>query len=227
MNGLGRMVTVGLCVACAMGATLFATGAGTGRANESRIATVDVIQILQEMLRTPEYFDPREELRAHSEEELKNMQNGILRLRGELQLVTPEERATRGQQLFNEMQQKQQEYERAANQRLAEFQAYSGNQAAAAYEKIFRTAVSIAEKEGYTHVLATRAGAAMDEKESIATVTQGILARPVLMYPAADDLTARVREALGYEVPTDRPAAAEEEAQPGEPAPAGDGGGQP
>ncbi|GAB4384005.1 MAG: hypothetical protein Kow0022_05310 [Phycisphaerales bacterium] len=227
MNGFGRMVTVGLCVACTVGASLFTTGAGTGRANESRIATVDVIQILQEMLRTPEYFDPREELRARSEQELKDLQNGILRIRGELQLVTPEERATRGQQLYNEMQQKQQEYERTANQRLAEFQAYSGDQAASAYEKIYKTAVSIAEKEGYTHVLATRAGAAMDERESIATVTQGILARPVLMYPPADDLTARVREALGYEVPTDRPEAAEEDAQPSEPTPADDGGGQP
>lgn len=227
MRGFGRLATVGLCVACAVGATLFATGAGSGRANESRIATFDVIQILQEMLKTPEYFDPREELRANSEQELKNLQTAILRIRGELQLVTPEERATRGQQLYNEMQQKQQEYEQVANQRLAEFQAYSGNQAAAAYEKIYNTAVGIAEKDGYTHVLATRAGAAMDEKESIATVTQGILARPALLYPAADDLTARVREALGYEVPVEEPDAVEGGAEEADPAPAGAGGGHP
>lgn len=205
----------------AAGATLFATGAGAGRANESRIATVDVIEILQEMLRTSEYNDPREQTRQTSEEILKAMENEIRRLQGELQLVTPEER-TRGQMLYNDLQQKQQQYRQVADQRVREFQALSGEQASAAYAKIYEAAVRIAKEAGYTHVIATRASATLDEKDTIAMVTQGILARPALLYPEADDLTGRVREALDYEVP------AEPTVEPTEPGAAEPGaGGQP
>lgn len=226
MPRFARALIAGLCMTAAVGATLLATGAGVGRANESRIATVDVIEILQEMLRTDEYEQPREQMRIASEGELKTLENEIRRIQAELQLVTPEER-TRGQLMYNDMQQKQNQYRQLADQRVREFQALSGEQAAAAYAQIYQAAVAMATEAGYTHVIATRAGSTLDENETIAMVTQGILARPALLYPAGDDLTDRVRQKLGYEVPPDEPVQSEPGA--GEPGAAGgsEGGGQP
>ncbi|KAA0216441.1 MAG: OmpH family outer membrane protein [Leptolyngbya sp. PLA3] len=221
-----RALIAGLCISGVVGAMLLVAGAGAGRANESRIATVDVIEILQEMLRTETYESPREQMRLASEQELKTLETDIRRLQGELQLIPPEERA-RGQLMYNELQQKQNQYRQLADQRVREFQALSGEQAAGAYRQIYETAVALGTEAGYTHVLVTQAGAVLDEKETIAMVTQGILARPALLYPKADDLTDRVREKLGYQVPPDEPAQSEpEEGQPGqaEPGNAGEGG---
>lgn len=196
---IGRAAMVGTGLAVALGVLFMVTGAGSGRANESRLATVDVITLLQEMLRTPEYFDPREESKTRSEGELKQLENEVRRLDGELRLVTPEERA-RGQQLYNDLQAKQRQYQQLAEQRVREFQSLSGEQAAEAYARIHAAATRVGMREGYTHVLMSRPGAALEETDTITMVTQGILARPVLMFPEADDLTDRVRQELGYEV---------------------------
>lgn len=214
MSRFARAMVAGLCLAGAVGATLLAAGAGSGRANESRIATVDVIEILQEMLRTDTYEQPREQMRIASEQELKVLETDIRRLQGELQLITPDER-TRGQLMYNDLQQKQNQYRLLADQRVREFQALSGEQAAAAYAQIYEAAVALATEAGYTHVLATRAGGVLDENETIAMVTQGILARPALMYPQGDDVTDRVRQKLGYEVPAHEPA--QSQPAPGQP----------
>lgn len=226
MPRIARALIVGLCMTGAVGATLLATGAGAGRANESRIATVDVIEILQEMLRTDSYEQPREQMRVQSEEELKTLENEIRRLQGELQLIPPEER-TRGQMMYNDLQQKQNQYRQLADQRVREFQSLSGEQAANAYAQIYETAVALATEGGYTHVLATRAGGVLDEQETIAMVTQGILARPALLYPPADDLTQRVRDKLGYELPAAEPVQSEPgSAEPGA-GTGSEGGGRP
>ena len=210
----------------AFGALAVATGAGNGRyAAEQRTASVDIVGMLQEMLRTPDYAEPREAVREASIAELATMEDNLRRMSQELQLIPPTEQA-RGQALYGQLQQAQQQYQEASRIKSEEYLAFSGEQAAEVYTIIYAAVDAVAEREGYTHVFATRPGGVLDDTNNLNAVTQGMLARPLVRFPAEDDLTDKVRAEIGYEVPVDEPEAAEGDAgETGEPD--GDDGDQP
>jgi Skp family chaperone for outer membrane proteins len=210
----------------AFGALAVATGAGVGSA-QPRAATVDAIGILQEILTTPEYADPREEMRAAAVTELETLQGEIRRMGQELQLI-PQTDQARGQALYAKFQQAQQQYQELSRQKQEAFMSMSGQQAAEVFEEIYAAANAVAEREGYTEVFSTRAGGTIEDKGNLNAVTQGILSRPLLRFPAADDLTQKVKDEFGYVVPAAEPAgvepAAGEDAGDGEDAGGGGGG---
>lgn len=199
---LAAAVCVGLA---AFGALALATGAGTGGA-EPRTATVDAIGILQEILTTPEYAQPREAARTAAFAELQALQAEIERMGQELQLIPPTDQA-RGQALYARFQQAQEQYQVLSRAKQEEFMTISGKQAAEVFEEIHAAANTVAEREGYARVYSTRSGGAIEDRNNLNAVTQGILSRPLLRFPAEDDLTDRVREEIGYEVPAEVPAA--------------------
>lgn len=170
-------------------------GAGKADAAEGRIATVNIVELLQDQLATQKYSDEREANRANSVAELQQMEEEMRRINGELQLLTAADQA-RGQRLYADLQQRQQVYRDVANRRTAEFQALSGRQAAAVYADIHRAASELAKDSGYSHVFVSRPGADIEETESLSAVIQGLLSRPAIMFPQGDDLTDRVRERL-------------------------------
>jgi len=206
----------------AFGALALVTGAGTGRA-ESKSATVDTFGLLQEMLTTTEYAEPREAMRTAAVAELEALQGEIQRMDQELRLI-PQTDQARGQALYQRLQQANQQYQQLSQQKQMEFMQISGTQAADAYAKIHAAANAVAEREGYTQVFSSRAGSEIDDINSLNSVTQGILSRPMLRFPAEDDLTDKVRAEIGYTLP-EAPAEPAEGGEGGEEVePSGDGG---
>lgn len=206
----------------AFGALALVTGAGTGQA-EAKSATVDTFGLLQEMLTTTEYAEPREAMRTAAVSELEALQGEIQRMDQELRLIPQTEQA-RGQALYQRLQQANQQYQQLSQQKQAEFMQISGQQAAEAYAKIHEAANAVAEREGYNQVFSTRGGAEIDDVNSLNSVTQGILSRPMLRFPAADDLTDKVRAEIGYTLPEEAPAEPAEGEGDAPVEPAGDGG---
>lgn len=206
----------------AFGALALATGAGTGRA-EDRSATLDTLTLLQEILSTTEFAEPREAMRTAAVAEIESLQGEIGRMQQELSLIPPTEQA-RGQALYQRFQQANQSLQTLSQQKQVEFMAISGQQASEAYERIHDAVNAVAEREGYTLVFSSRAGSAMDETTSLNSVTQGILARPLLRFPLEDDLTDKVRAEIGYELPPETPAEPAEGVEPAPVEPSGDGG---
>ncbi len=217
---IASRLAVVMVAAAALGVGLLA-GAGKGRAETTKIATVDVVELLQDMLQTPQYAGPRDANRNTSVAELAEMEDEMRRIDTELRMLTPADQA-RGQRLYSDLQQRQANYRDAAQRRSAEFQALSGQQAAEVYAKIHEAATAVAMAAGYTHVLASRDGAAIEDTDSLPAVIQGLLARPAMLFPAADDLTGKVRERLAIPVSQapgqSEPGAAEgNEGQPDQP----------
>ncbi len=227
MRGFERAAAVVFLGAVAFGALAVATGAGNRSVQaDAPSATVDAFKLLQELLQTTEYAEPRDTAREAALAELAAVEADIQRMSQELQLIPQTEQA-RGQALYQQLQQRQQAYQGMSQQKSAEFMEFSGEQAAAVYKRIHEAVDIVAEREGYGMVFSTQAGGDLEITNSLNAVTQGIMSRPLMRFAMEHDLTDRVREELGYEVPViEEPEAevtptAEPTIQPAE------GGGQP
>lgn len=223
MRGFERAAGVVLVGVLAFAALALATGAGMSRIQaDAPPATVDVFKILQELLQTPEYADPRDAARDAALAELSAVEANIKRMSEELQLIPQTEQA-RGQALYQQLQQQQQVYQGLSQQKSAEFMEFSGQQAAAVYKRIYDAVDIVAEREGYGTVFSTQSGGDIEITNSLNAVTQGIVSRPLIRFSMDHDLTQLVREEIGYEVPVLEEQTVEPDAQ-ATPEPVEDGG---
>lgn len=208
MRSTTRNLIVGsLGLATAAGAVAWSAGRATADAvlapAPSSLAVVDTLTLVQQLLLTDDYAPAREEQAAQIQAQLGAMQEDLQVLQTELQSANPQDPTA--QQKYQQFQQRLQAFQQAQQQQGAAFNAFSATQAVEVYGRIRDAVDAVAEREGYTHVIASRLDADIDltnENATLATVTQEILARPLLGGVKVNDITAAVRSELGLPEPS-------------------------
>jgi Skp family chaperone for outer membrane proteins len=177
--------------------------------SSQKMATVDVLALVQETLQSDTFRPERESVAEEWTRRLDAAQAELQRLQEEIQLL-PQNDPQQGplRQQYQRLAQQAQQIGQQANQA---YQEMSARQAREAYAKVHSAADKVAASQGFGVVFATRTDATIDESSNLATVTQEILARPVLFGPATTDLTGMVRTELGLPEPGAEEAEAMEE----------------
>ncbi|MBZ0172118.1 MAG: hypothetical protein K8E66_07050 [Phycisphaerales bacterium] len=188
--------------------------AQTDPARPHRVATVDMLELLEDLLQTGDFKPDRDEFRGDWEERIGVIQNALAQIEGEMRMASPNDPGAR--QLQQRYQQTGYQFQQMQRQASMEFDRFSAEQAATAYSTLHTEASMLANELGYSHLIASRGAGEITDRSNLATVTQEILARSMIISPAGDDLTARLRERLSIPVrPEPTPEAEMGEIAPG------------
>ena len=204
MRKTTRNLAFGLGIAAALttGWLVATPRAAASAAPESSklIATVDVISLIEGRL-------GQADLVAARKAELDRLTTEVDRVQKELeelenQADTMDRNSPEFAQLFQTYQQKQQDLQSLLTQSRAAWDSFSAKQAAALYLEIRDAVDAVAQREGYTYVVASDSERGLgDNLAGYVAVSQQVLGRPLLHGPAGADLTELVREELGYPTP--------------------------
>ena len=176
-----------------------------------RIATVDVLSIVERMILSDALRNPRERFFADTDAPLQALANELRDMQARAQGIaqdSPEFQALSEQfnTRSNEFQIKNREASLAKDR-------FSTLQVSEAYARVINAAQALAQANGYTHVLASRTGDPTLRSSTVPNAVQEILARPVLIGIPGDDLTERLAKDLGVDQVT-IPAAGASPVQP-------------
>lgn len=182
------LVVLGMVALRVWSASAEASAAGGVARSEpapARIATCDVYEIMQALVESEKYKPIRQAGQEKARTELKEIAEQIRVLEQQLKSMDPKDE--KGLEVFREFNSKKELFA----ERQVELDEFLGDQFVAAYEEVQKAADAVGEREGYTHVIATRR---RGEKlpNNMEQVTQQVLSRPVLRSPATDDITDRV-----------------------------------
>jgi len=175
-----------------------------------RVATVNIMTLLEDYLRTEGFKPDRDAFRSEWETRLGDAQSALQQIENELRMAQPND--PNAMQLQQRYQQTAYQFQELQRQASMAFDRFSANQAADAYAQLHEQAVALAEERGYSHLIATRHSGEIDDRGNLSTVTQEILARPMMLAPEGHDITAVLRERMDIpEAPDDAadPTAAE------------------
>lgn len=159
-----------------------------------RVATVDVFTLLEGLIESDKYKPAREARDQEIKTQYETLQAELKSLETKFQLIpqgTPE-----WQQTAEQGRQKTMEIQQFSQQKGREQDAFVASQVKDAYAVVHKAVNDVAERLGYTHVVATRLDPAAMKAESLAPAMQEILARPLIRTTASDDITAQVRAEL-------------------------------
>lgn len=188
----GVMVAAGAILAASVAVSLGVAGAP--QAAEQRIATVDIYSLVERMLDRPAAATPRDELANRLNDRINADQKALEALDRELQSMNPSDpRAGARQQEFVTRRDALNRLFQESSEELDRFRA---GQLFEAYREARAAADAVAAKAGYTMVISNRAADAELTPQGMALAVQELMARPVLRYDPADDLTKQVEAEL-------------------------------
>ena len=167
----------------------------------NKFATVNVLDLMQESLQVAPFLPEREEVANRFTQQIQSAEAEVQRLQQELQLQAPG--SPQALPLQQQLQGAAQRLQALGQQANAEFQALAAEQAERAYARIHEVTDAIASENGYDMVIASARDADINSADNLNSVTQEILARPVIYGVNADDLTVMVRERLGLPDPSE------------------------
>ncbi len=152
----------------------------------SRFATIDLLDIVERMVISERYAPARTAFSSNQRESIQPIIGELQEIQQQgqaLQQGTPEFEAL--VEKFSNKQQQLQSAQEDAQRAIADFES---KQVGEAYALANESAVRMAERLGYTHVIASRANATI-RSNNVPAVVQEILARPMVLSPKSDDLT--------------------------------------
>lgn len=155
-----------------------------------RIATADVLGVVERMIMSERYRPAAEAFMNDQNGKLKPLADELdaLEKRGSsLPPNSPDLEA-----LGKQFEQKRDDYQRARQDAFQKIDAFNTDQVREAYRLTLQAVDQMAQQLGYTHVLASRTGAATIRSDNVNGALQEILARPVAKSDPADDLTDRL-----------------------------------
>lgn len=202
------------------GAQQGAAAAAARQIAPAKIATVDLIGILQRLVESPEYVAARTAVEEEWSAQIQPLEAELRQMQDQLGAAGQDD--PNAATLRTQFQAKFQQYQQLSQQSQQAIQQIQLQQLTEGYEKITAAADAVAQREGYTHVMITRSDEAGIQPQ---TLFQDILSRPVLTAPAEDDITDKIIAELNIPEPA-APAEGQPEGNAGEPAPEGGNGGQ-
>lgn len=146
------------------------------------IATCDIYYVLRMLVESDRYRPSRQAEQEKARAELKEIAEKIRSSEAQLKAMDPKDEKARP--LFEEYNKQKAIFA----ERQAELDGFLGTQFVDAYEDARKAIDAVAERRGYSHVVASRR---QDDKPSsdMDKITQAMLSRPMLRAPAADDIT--------------------------------------
>ncbi len=199
-----------------------ATGnAAPVRMQEQRLATINVFQVVEKMVQSDRYKPAREAMMKEYQDKLDAPKREIESLVKDI--IAAGQDSEKGKALIPQYQARKREADQLEQELQGKAAEFNTQQLGEAYRIVVETANQLAEKGGYTHVIASRGVAAEPlHSTNVAAAVQEILARPMVKFPSADDLTDAVAKELKVDLvktESDAPAPGAEAPAPA-PAPA-------
>lgn len=190
------VVSVAAALALAAGAIMAAAPASAARSRESadrsdqRLATVNMFHIVEKMVQSERYRPARETMMKEYQSRLEAAKREIESLYNEIMQAGQE--SDKGRALIPQFQTRQREAQQLEEELQVRAGEFNTQQLAEAYRLATETVAMLAKQGGYTHVLSTRGVASEPIRgTNVAAAVQEIMARPVVLFPEADDLTER------------------------------------
>lgn len=188
------LTTLAVCTACAIGGALLSSSAPARPITDPpvRIAMCDVVLIAGRLMDTDQYAKPLAEKRRSLAESLVPLEREVEAIGKQLQALGPNATGPEAQALARQFNDKRQQYSQQAQVLDRQYDAFRSQINFEAYKQVLAAADAIGERRGYTMVIASRRlddGRAPDNAMSF---LQGVLARPVVRIPKADDITDAV-----------------------------------
>jgi hypothetical protein len=189
-------------------------------ADAARIASLDVLAVVERMISNDVYKPQREAYEADQAKKLQPMADELQKIKDEAKDL--KEESERFKALNTSFVEKNNAFNKLRSEAGAAVELYNTNQVGEAYRLVIEAATRIADSAGYTHIIASKGGPTTIASRNIPGAVQEILARPLIKGVAADDLTDRLIKELKLEnvvLPTN-PTPAAGAAQPLSTAPA-------
>jgi Skp family chaperone for outer membrane proteins len=240
MHRVHRFVALGILAGAASlglalrpsGQALAQPGAAGAAGATPRIAVIDVFLVAERMMNAPDLVQVRKDAESAWTPRLTAIEDAARQIDERLRAMQGNDPAA--QPLLQERQAKVQEYQGLLQQRTQSLEKSNSDQLLAIYDRIRAAADTVATSGGYTHVFVTAGLERKIETNAVQDTLQQILSRPILKYPAGDDITKAVMDALGVKPEEPKaftpeapgainPAPAAPSAPGGMPAPAGPG----
>ncbi|MEI7656635.1 MAG: OmpH family outer membrane protein [Phycisphaerae bacterium] len=211
-GGLAAALLLGLAGRLPDGRGSQAIAAGWGlKADAPRIATVDVLSLVERMISTDQYKSQREAFETEEAKKLQPLAEELKKMQEEAKDL--KEESERFKALNKTFLEKNSAFQQRRSEATAQLETFNTRQVGEAYRLILDAATQLADGLGYTHVIASKSGAIALSSKNIPGAVQEMLARPVVKGVAADDLTERLMKSLKLENVTP-PAPAAESAKP-------------
>lgn len=196
-------ITAGIGLALALALGLRGTGepahAAPTAAETTRIATVDMLLLVERMISGEKYTADRDNFTAEQNKKLQPLADELQKLRDDSKDLKEEsERFKNLAREFNEKNQRLMEMGQVANREVEQFKTA---QVTEAFRLVGEAAERMAGELGYSHVFSTRSGAFTIKSDNVNGAVQEILARGLVKSPTADDLTERLIAAMKLEAP--------------------------
>lgn len=179
------------------------------RAEGVKFACVDVLDVAEKLFQSDRYSPVREKALKEKEGQRDALQAGLTEL--QQRIIAAGQESAEARTMMPTYQAKAQELQQFVQSADMDLDRLSTGQFNECYRLAVEASQSIAKQQGYTHLLASKMGALEFRSTQLQPALQEVLARPVLMTPAGDDLTAQVKKELKLE---DKPAEATSEAKP-------------
>lgn len=191
-------ILLALLMLAALLARSIATAQNAAGASQ-RVAVCDALLLVEQMLDQEPYTTARTAVE-------ENWQQQLSLIETELQdLIARQAEAPMGsierQEIDQQGRAAQQRYQGIRQQAQVELERLGVEQAREVYAKIDAAVQAEADAQGYGFVLMTRDGSRFGDATSVAALAQQMLARPVLVHPEGQDITAAVRQRLGLDAP--------------------------
>lgn len=211
--------TLAVCLVLGLSNTSLTSSAvalpAPAHADGPKIASVDVLSIVERVIASDAYRTPREDNQRAEVDKLKPMNDELTKMSDELKGM--KEDAASFRPLLKVLEEKNNQFVAARNEAAAKVEAFNTQQVAEAYGKVVDAANAMAQTSGYSHLFATKSGDTKITSLNIPGAVQEMLARPLLKGVAADDLTAAVIKEMKLEnvvVPVGNAAPADASAVP-------------
>lgn len=161
----------------------------------ARIAVLDPVFLVRAALATEENVDRLIARQQEFVNELTPLQAEAQTAIQELQQIgSPQD--PNAQQAFQRAQRAEQRFQQARQQADQAFGQFSAELAREAYETIRREVQALAAERGYEYVLSSRLSGDLLTQGGLGGLSDEILARPVMVFPEAANITEEIRRRL-------------------------------
>ena len=216
MNTTHRLVAVGvaaLVLGAGVGSSLFSprAQADASQSTPVRIATVDVLTLVEKLASSDRYLPAREEKVRSLRAPIDQINRELDDLRVKITAFPDFQNNAEAQPLIQQFQTKSQNLQQLQQTAQNEAESFNAMQIQEAHRLVVESVGRLAASRGYTHVLASKPSDSRMTSANVLGTLQEMLARPVVVAGATDDLTAELIKELKLEnVNQPAPAAAPE-----------------
>jgi Skp family chaperone for outer membrane proteins len=160
----------------------------------ARIATCDVYEVVEKLVAGERFEEPRKAEEERIRLKMKPLEDDLAAMESELKEADPKDEAAQAR--ARDFQRKRSEYTLLRGRAQQDYTDFVAGQYVAAFEEAKASAAAIAERLGYTHVIASRTSEKKIKATDPERLVEAFLGRPMTVMPEGSDITEEVKEDL-------------------------------